>query len=223
MTATIVADRLADPAELEDCPVLSTRDHPQLRADKRPSVAELVRLDVPATLHKSQDGTPQALRRPRLPLHSHSLHVDPWHLLAPEADRRVLLRRLRLRPPPRPRDPRLPGGRRDLGIACLYGPQARLPETESNSAMAGRRPLRVEVAAALHRARRLGVVTALDEEPGDGRLEDLTGAPGNGLDQGGRGLKLKQPCSKIVWPFRQGLVLCAPNRGAVWTSSMCRR
>ena len=51
MTATMVADRLADPAELEDMPVLSTRIIPNSEAGKPPSVAELVRLDVPATLH----------------------------------------------------------------------------------------------------------------------------------------------------------------------------
>lgn len=56
MTATMVADRLADPAELEDCPVLSTRIIPNSERNKRPSVAELVRLDVPATLHKPRTG-----------------------------------------------------------------------------------------------------------------------------------------------------------------------
>jgi acetoacetate decarboxylase len=83
MTATMVADRLADPAELEDTPVLSTRIIPNSEAGKRPSVAELVRLDVPATLHTAPDGTPKLFAgRGSLTMDTVS-SVDPWHLLAP--------------------------------------------------------------------------------------------------------------------------------------------
>jgi acetoacetate decarboxylase len=84
MTATMVADRLADPAELEDTPVLSTRIIPNSEPHKRPSVAELVRLDVPATLHVAQDGTHKLWAgRGSLSLDTVS-SVDPWHLLAPK-------------------------------------------------------------------------------------------------------------------------------------------
>jgi acetoacetate decarboxylase len=84
MTATMVADRLADPAELEDTPVLSTRIIPNSEAGKRPSVAELVRLDVPATLHVAQDGTHKLWAgRGSLTMDTVS-SVDPWHLLAPK-------------------------------------------------------------------------------------------------------------------------------------------
>lgn len=83
MTATMVADRLADPAELEDVPVLSTRIIPNSEAGKSPSVAELVRLDVPATLHTAPDGTPKLFAgRGSLTMDTVST-VDPWHLLAP--------------------------------------------------------------------------------------------------------------------------------------------
>jgi len=84
MTATMVADRLADPAELEDTPVLSTRIIPNSEAGKPPSVAELVRLDVPATLHSAPDGTPKLFAgRGSLSMPTVS-SVDPWHLLAPQ-------------------------------------------------------------------------------------------------------------------------------------------
>jgi acetoacetate decarboxylase len=86
MTATMVADRLADPGELAgiDAPVLSCRIIPNSEAGKRPSVAELVRLDVPATLHKSQDGTHRLFAgRGGLSFPQVS-SVDPWHLLAPK-------------------------------------------------------------------------------------------------------------------------------------------
>jgi acetoacetate decarboxylase len=83
MTATMVADRLADPGELEDVPVLSTRIIPNSEPGKRPSVAELVRLDVPATLHTAGDGTPRLFAgRGSLSMPTVST-VDPWHLLAP--------------------------------------------------------------------------------------------------------------------------------------------
>jgi acetoacetate decarboxylase len=86
MTATMVADRLADPAELAgiDAPVLSCRVIPNSEAGKRPSVAELVRLDVPATLHKAQDGTSRLFAgRGSLSFPTVS-SVDPWHLVAPK-------------------------------------------------------------------------------------------------------------------------------------------
>ncbi|MDX6623027.1 MAG: acetoacetate decarboxylase [Solirubrobacterales bacterium] len=83
MTATVVCDRLADPAELEDTPVLSTRVIPNSEEGKPPSVCELVRLDVPATLHTAQDGTPKLWAgRGSLSLPTVST-VDPWHLVRP--------------------------------------------------------------------------------------------------------------------------------------------
>ena len=62
MTVSIACDELQDPAELEDLPVLSTRIIPNSTAGKAPSVAELVRLDVEAHVHKSADGTPKLWR-----------------------------------------------------------------------------------------------------------------------------------------------------------------
>ncbi|HEX2393323.1 MAG TPA: acetoacetate decarboxylase family protein [Solirubrobacterales bacterium] len=83
LTATMVADRLADPGELEEVPVLSTRIIPNSEANRPPSVAELVRLDVPATLHTAPDGTPKLFAgRGSLTMDTVS-SVDPWHLLAP--------------------------------------------------------------------------------------------------------------------------------------------
>ena len=116
MTMSIACDRLADPAELEDVPVLSTRVIPNAEGGRRPSVAELVRLDVEAPLHKSADGTPKLWTgRASLTMDAHS-PVDPWHLLAPTRGPPGLVRRLRLRPPPRQGRARLPGGRGDLVV-----------------------------------------------------------------------------------------------------------
>ena len=68
------------------CPGPLLPDHPQLRGrTSAPSVAELVRLDVPATLHKAQDGTPRLFAgRGSLTIPDRSPSVDPWHLLAPK-------------------------------------------------------------------------------------------------------------------------------------------
>lgn len=83
MTASLHPERLADPASLETLPVLSTRFIPGAGKGDRPSVAELVRLDVEAPLHHSSDGTPQLWEgRASLTMDSVSA-VDPWHLLAP--------------------------------------------------------------------------------------------------------------------------------------------
>jgi acetoacetate decarboxylase len=83
MTMSIACDRLADPAEIEDLPVLSTRIVPSAEAGRPPSVAELVRLDVAATLHQSADGTPELYTgRASVSMDARS-PVDPWHLLAP--------------------------------------------------------------------------------------------------------------------------------------------
>ena len=83
MTVSIACDELQDPAEMEDLPVLSTRIIPNSEADKPPSVAELVRLDVEAHIHNSADGTPKLWRgRGSVTMDSPS-QVDPWYLLAP--------------------------------------------------------------------------------------------------------------------------------------------
>ena len=50
---------------------------------ERPSVAELVRLDVDAHLRKSADGSPE-LYAGRADLKLEGSAADPWHLLAPK-------------------------------------------------------------------------------------------------------------------------------------------
>jgi acetoacetate decarboxylase len=83
MTMSIVCDALADPATLDDLPVLSMRLIPNAEADRPPSVCELVRLDVAAALHRSADGGPMLFTgRASLSMDAVSA-VDPWHLLAP--------------------------------------------------------------------------------------------------------------------------------------------
>jgi acetoacetate decarboxylase len=83
MTISFAADRVADPAELEELPVLSTRLIPNAEAGKAPSVAELVRLDVKAPIHTSADGTPKLWEgRASVTMDSPS-QVDPWYLLSP--------------------------------------------------------------------------------------------------------------------------------------------
>jgi acetoacetate decarboxylase len=83
MTMSIVCEQTFDPAELEDVPVLSTRLIPSAEAGRPPSVAELVRLDVEAPLHRSADGTPMLFTgRASVSMDARSA-VDPWHLLAP--------------------------------------------------------------------------------------------------------------------------------------------
>jgi acetoacetate decarboxylase len=83
MTMSIVCDRIADPGEVEDLPVLSTRLIPSSEAGRPPSVAELVRLDVAASLHNSANGTPELYAgRASVAMDARS-PVDPWHLLAP--------------------------------------------------------------------------------------------------------------------------------------------
>jgi acetoacetate decarboxylase len=83
MTMSISCERTVDPAEMEDLPVLSTRVIPSAEAERPPSVAELVRLDVTAPLHRSADGTPMLFTgRASVSMDARSA-VDPWHLLAP--------------------------------------------------------------------------------------------------------------------------------------------
>lgn len=83
MTMAIACDRLQDPSELEDLPVLSTRVIPNAEADCPPSVAQLVRLDVEAPINRSADGTPMLWTgRASVTMDARS-PVDPWYLLAP--------------------------------------------------------------------------------------------------------------------------------------------
>jgi acetoacetate decarboxylase len=83
MTVSMACDRLCDPASLEDLPVLSTRVIPHAESGRRPSVAELVRLDVAAPIHRSADGTPKLWTgRASITMDAQS-QVDPWYLLAP--------------------------------------------------------------------------------------------------------------------------------------------
>jgi acetoacetate decarboxylase len=84
MTMSITCERIFDPAELEDLPVMSTRLIPNAEPDSPPSVAQLVRLDVEAPMHKSADGTPMLFTgRASVSMDARS-EVDPWHLLAPK-------------------------------------------------------------------------------------------------------------------------------------------
>ena len=83
MTVSIACERLVDPADLEDLPVLSTRLIPHAEPDHLPSVAELVRLDVEAHIHASADGTPKLWSgRASVTMDAIS-QADPWYLLAP--------------------------------------------------------------------------------------------------------------------------------------------
>jgi acetoacetate decarboxylase len=83
MTMSIVCEALADPASLENLPVLSMRLIPNAEAGQLPSVCELVRLDVSAALRRSADDRPMLFTgRASLSMDGMSA-VDPWHLLAP--------------------------------------------------------------------------------------------------------------------------------------------
>ena len=83
MTVSLACDQLCDPASLDDLPVLSTRLIPHAEAGRPPSVAELVRLDVTAPIHRSADGTPKLWAgRGSVTMDARS-EVDPWYLLAP--------------------------------------------------------------------------------------------------------------------------------------------
>ncbi len=82
MTASMVCDRKASPDELAESPVLSYRHIPSAETAERPSVSELVRLDVTGALHKSADGSPE-LYAGRAALTLASTAADSWHQLAP--------------------------------------------------------------------------------------------------------------------------------------------
>lgn len=83
MTVCLACDELADPKEMESLPVLSMRLIPNSEANKPPSVAELIRLDVEAHLHRSADGTRQLWTgRGSVTMDSPS-EVDPWYRVAP--------------------------------------------------------------------------------------------------------------------------------------------
>jgi acetoacetate decarboxylase len=84
MTMSITCEQTFDPAELEDTPVLSTRVIPSAEPDSPPSVAELVRLDVDAPLHRSANGTPMLFTGRASVSMDARTDVDPWHLLAPK-------------------------------------------------------------------------------------------------------------------------------------------
>ena len=82
MTASMVCDRKASPDELAESPVLSYRHIPSAETAERPSVSELVRLDVTGALRKSADGSPE-LYAGRAALTLASTAADSWHQLAP--------------------------------------------------------------------------------------------------------------------------------------------
>lgn len=83
MRASMVCSRKPDLTELgEDLPVLSCRIIPNAERAERPSVAELVRLDVKASIHESADGGRE--------LYSGPAHVefaggaaDRWRVFTP--------------------------------------------------------------------------------------------------------------------------------------------
>ncbi len=83
MMASMACERRAVPEELPAYPVLSCRVIPSAEADRPPSVAELVRLDVSGSLHKGADGMPE-LYGGRAALQLQGGATDPWHLLAPD-------------------------------------------------------------------------------------------------------------------------------------------
>ena len=82
MTASMVCDRKAAPEELAELPVLSYRHIPSAETAERPSVSELVRLDVTGALRRSADGSPE-LYAGRAALTLASTAADSWHQLAP--------------------------------------------------------------------------------------------------------------------------------------------
>lgn len=83
MTMSLICDALADPASLENLSPLSLRLIPNCEAGRPPSVCELVRLDVDASVHRAADGTPMLFTgRASLTMDAVS-PADPWHLLAP--------------------------------------------------------------------------------------------------------------------------------------------
>ena len=82
MTASMVCDRKASPDEIASAPVLSYRHIPSAESAERPSVSELVRLDVTGALRKSADGSPE-LYAGRAALTLASTAADSWHQLAP--------------------------------------------------------------------------------------------------------------------------------------------
>lgn len=84
MRASLAPDALADPADLDDLPVMSCRVIPNAEQGARPSVAQLVRLDVEATYHQGADGTPMLFSGRAGLTMSTVTDIDPWYLLAPE-------------------------------------------------------------------------------------------------------------------------------------------
>lgn len=83
LTVTAACDSLSDPAALEALPILSTRLIPNSQANLPPSVAELVRLDVAPTPHRSDDGSYKLWEGRASVTFGTRTDVDPWHLLAP--------------------------------------------------------------------------------------------------------------------------------------------
>jgi acetoacetate decarboxylase len=84
MAITMACDRLADLSGLEDLPVLSTKLIPSAEKGAPPAVAQLVRLDVTAHVHRSADGSAKLWEgRAGIAMDSRS-DVDPWYLLAPQ-------------------------------------------------------------------------------------------------------------------------------------------
>jgi len=82
MTMSIVCEQAFDPAEMQDTPVLSTRVIPNAEPGP-PSVAQLVRLDVEAPVHRSAGGVPMLFTGRASVTMDATSAVDPWHLLAP--------------------------------------------------------------------------------------------------------------------------------------------
>lgn len=81
---TMTCDELADPAEREALPALTMKLIPNAEAEGPPSVAQLVRLDIPASMCLDAAGNPKLWRgRASLTMNTVSA-VDPLHLFAPK-------------------------------------------------------------------------------------------------------------------------------------------
>lgn len=83
MTVAFAPERLAETGERKRLPVLSARVIPNCEPDRRPSVAELVRLDAASTVHRAADGSAKLWAgRASLTFEAQS-QVDPWYRLRP--------------------------------------------------------------------------------------------------------------------------------------------
>ena len=74
-------DRLAQPDEIENLPILSFRYLPPSQEGRSPAAAELVRLDLEGKLHETANHQPNMWSGRASVKMSAESAVDPWHLL----------------------------------------------------------------------------------------------------------------------------------------------